>query len=53
MCQAQGSVFDLRKSPFRGSASMVAKRKKERKKEINEKKEEERRKSITDLVTLN
>ena len=31
MCQAQSSVFDLRKSPL-GSANMVAKKKKEKKK---------------------
>jgi hypothetical protein len=30
MCQAQESVFDLRKSPSRGSASMIAKKRKEK-----------------------
>jgi hypothetical protein len=45
MCQAQGSVIDLQKSPFRGSANMVAKRK--RKKENwngKERREEENKK---------
>jgi len=30
MCQAQESVFDLRKSPSRGSASMIAKKRKKK-----------------------
>jgi hypothetical protein len=53
MCQAQESVFDLQKSPSRGSASMVAKRKKEKEKEIKEEKKGRRKeKVLMDLATV-
>jgi hypothetical protein len=51
MCQAQESVFDLRKSPSRGSASMIAK--KEKKKEFKRRERIKRKEKVfMDFATV-